>query len=101
MPVEALETTTPLVTFTITSIAFISGFNYNVFFNITGTVDDLFYRYRLQGATPWIAGSVIGDGTSPFEIELNVSSGTYEIQIYGYDNINAQNVYSNIFTKVI
>ena len=100
IPILINETTTSLATLEITNITSISGDQYELSYTSTGSIDDIFYRYRLDGDTEWISGFDIGI-ESPFAITLPIVPGDYEVQIYSYDNINAEYIYSNIFDITI
>ena len=101
LPIEIEETTEALAGLIITSIVEDSHPLYDINFTLTGNIENLYYRYRLDGVTDWINGLTVGLNTSPFNVELDVSAGDYEVQIYGFDNVNNENVYSNIYTITI
>ena len=101
LPIEIEETTEALAGLIITSIVEDSHPLYDINFTLTGNIEYLYCRYRLDGVTDWTNVIALGLNTSPFPVELNVSSGNYEVQIYGFDNVNNENVYSNIYTITI
>lgn len=101
LPIEIDETTEALAELIITSIVEDAHPLYDINFTLTGNIEDLYYRYRLDGVTDWTNGFTLGLNTSPFNVELDVSAGDYEVQIYGFDNVNNENVYSNIYTITI
>jgi hypothetical protein len=100
VPVEAAEIVAPAGTLVINSITFISGDQYSLAYSFSGNLGDVLYRYRLDGTIPFTAGFDIGLA-SPFNITLPTTPGTYNVQIYAYDNDNAINVYSNIFNTIV
>jgi len=100
LPILIEETVTPPATLEITLIAETTAPLYDITYTESGTHDDIFYRYRLQPSTTWVIGlDVIG--ASPYEVELPIVSGTYDVQIFTFDTINNINIYSNIYNIVI
>ncbi len=100
LPIEIAETTITSATLTIDDITFISGDQYSLEFTPTGNIDEVYYRYKLDGEVDWVLG-LESSVTSPFDITLPTIAGTYNVQIYAYDNDNAEFVYSNIFNVVV
>ena len=100
VPIVIDETTVTLATLTIDNITLDSGDQYDLEFSSTGNIDEVYFRYRLQPATSWTVGFE-SSFTSPFTITLPTTYGTYDVQIFAYDNDNGVNVYSNIFNVVV
>jgi len=100
LPIEIAETTVTLGTLIITNITSLGGDQYEVTFSQTGNLDIVYYRYKLDGDVSWNVGfeSTI---VSPFDITLPTVAGTYNVQLFAYDNDNAVNIYSNIFNVVV
>lgn len=100
IPVQIDETEIVLGTLTIDDITNISGDSYELEFTQTGNLDFKYYRYKLSTDSDWILGDESSD-TSPFTITLPTIAGTYNVQLFAYDNDNAVNVYSNIFNVIV
>jgi hypothetical protein len=100
LPIEIEETTVTLATLTIDNITSLGGDQYELSFTSTGNLDIIYYRYKLDGAGSWDVGFE-SSNTSPFDITLPTAAGTYNVQIFAYDNDNAVNVYSNIFNVIV
>ena len=100
LPIEIAETTIALATLTIDDITFLSIDQYSLEFTSTGNIDEVYYRYKLSSSADWTLGFE-SSSTSPFDITLPTTSGTYNVQIYAYDNDNAVFVYSNIFNVTV
>jgi len=100
LPIEIEETTASLATLTIDNITYLSGDQYELSFTPVGSLSDIYYRYKLEADPTWNLGfesSIL----SPFDITLPTTLGTYNVQIFAYDNDNAINVYSNIFNVIV
>jgi len=100
LPIMIQETVTPLATLEITLIEEDVIPMYAVTYSDTGTHSDILYRYRLQPATVWEIGLEIV-GASPFSVELPEIVGTYDVQLFTYDTVNNELVYSNIYELII
>lgn len=100
LPVLIEETVTPPATLAITLIAETVAPLYDMTYTETGTHDDILYRYRLQPSLTWVL-SLDVVGASPYEIELPIIAGTYDVQIFTFDTINNINIYSNIYEITI
>lgn len=100
IPVEIPETTTPISELEIIDITLISGGEYEMEFTNTESIEDIYYRYKLSTDTSWTYNLDI-ISSSPVSITLPIVSGTYDVQIYGYEIINDINVFSNIFNVIV
>jgi len=100
LPILIQETVTPLATLAITLITEDVAPIYDITYTETGTHDDIYYRYRLQPATTWVIG-LEPVGVSIASIELPEVAGTYDVQIFTYDTVNNETVYSNIYELII
>ncbi len=100
VPILIDETEVVLGTLSITDIDYISADDYTVTFTQSGNLDTIYYRYKLDGDVSWNLGFETTD-TSPFDITLPVVAGTYNVQLFAYDNDNAVDIYSNIFNVVV
>lgn len=103
IPIFVGEPVYPPVEFLITSIVVDEAPLYNLTFTRDGIYDDLQFRYRLQPSTDWVFGDDIYDyGSFPtISITLPLVAGVYDVQIFGYDVINSNLVYSNIYELTI
>ena len=95
VPIEVDETVIPLGTLEITDMFDAGSDRYNIIYNQTGSLDYVYHRIRKEPTLEWTTGA---DSTDL--ILFNVA-GTYNIQVYAYDNINAVYVYSNIYNLII
>jgi len=100
VPVVIDETEITLATLTIDDITFILIDEYSLEYTSTGNIADVYYRYKLEADTDWTFGFETAT-SSPFNITLPTISGTYNVQIFAYDNDNAVDVYSNIFNVIV
>jgi hypothetical protein len=100
LPVLLLETTTPLATLEITDITEDAAPLYDITYTESGTHDDILYQYRLQPSTIWTLGLEVVTA-SPFNVELPIVPGDYDVQLLTYDTINNETVYSNIYVLTI
>lgn len=100
VPVVIDETEVVLATLTIDSITFISVDDYTLAYSSTGNISDVYYRYKLDSDADWTFGFETTT-SSPFDITLPTIAGTYNVQIFAYDNDNAVDVYSNIFNVIV
>lgn len=93
LPILLDETVPPTPTLVIDSITseITIAFTTNIYYS------EIFYRYRQTGDTIWTFGLVSGT-TNPFDIEPILLTGSVEVQIFTYDPLTEQNVYSNIYT---
>lgn len=100
LPIEIEETTVALATLTIDNITSLGGDQYELSFTSVGSLNRVFYRYKLDGDTTWSLGflSII---SSPVDITLPIVAGTYNVQIYSYDDNKSTKVYSNIFNVIV
>ena len=73
LPIEIAETTVTLGTLTITNITSLGGDQYEVTFSQTGNLDEIYYRYKLDGEVSWNVGFE-STTTSPFDITLPIFS---------------------------
>lgn len=88
--VDETEPVTPtLVIDSITSEVTLA-FTTNIYYS------EIYYQYRLAGDTIWTLGGVSGT-TNPFDIDPLPEAGDYEVQIFTYDPLTEENVYSNIY----
>lgn len=100
LKILAEETITPLGTLTITDVSETTAPLYDVTWSKTGSLIDIIMRYRLVGDSDWTLGFE-SFFTSPTNVELPTVAGDYEVQIFGFDTINSQNVYSNVYEITI
>ncbi len=100
LKILAEETIVPEATLTITSITETTAPLYDLVWSNTESVINIYYKYRLDGTTDWTLGFTLIT-VSPIEIELPSVAGDYEVQIFGFDNINSVMVFSNIYDITI
>jgi hypothetical protein len=100
LPIEIAETPVVLGTLLIEDITLVLQQTYDLDWASTGNLGDIYYRFRLNGTTTWTLGleNMVDD---PQEIILDLSNGTYNVQLQAYDNDNAVVIFSNIFNLVI
>jgi len=100
VPIEAEETFVAPAFLTIDNMTLISGANWDLFWSGGGNLDDIFFKWRLDGTVPWTIGAETAT-TDPFSASITAVAGTYNVQLYSYDNDNAIFIYSNIFNIVV
>jgi len=100
LPILIQETTTPLATLEITDITEDAAPLYDITYTESGTHDDILYQYRLQPSTVWTLGLEVVTA-SPFNVELPIVPGDYDVQLFTYDTINNEVVSSNIYVLTI
>lgn len=100
LPIVVEETTPPTPSLVIDSITLSSGELYDLAFTTNITYTDIYYRYSLTGLNDWTIGFEIGTA-SPFEITLPGTDVTYDVQIFTFDPLTSETVYSPIFTIYI
>jgi len=100
VPILIDETEVILGTLVITDIDFISDDQYELTFTQSGNLDEIYYRYKLSSDTEFSLGFE-STFASPFTITLPTVAGTYNVQLFAYDNDNAVTIYSNIFNVVV
>lgn len=84
----------------INNITLISGDQYELTFTAVGNFNEFFYRFETNLEGIWTLGFE-SSVSSPLYITLPTITGTYNVQIYAYDNDGAVSVYSNIFNVIV
>lgn len=100
VPVVIDETTVTLGTLVINHIDFLFSDQYAIDYTSTGNLSEIYFRFKLSSDSVWTFGFETAT-TSPFQVTLITVAGTYDVQIFAYDNDNAVDIYSNIFTITI
>jgi len=69
-------------------------------FSTNISYSEIYYRYKLEEDTEWTIGAEAGTA-SPFTIELPTVAGTYYFQIFTYDVLTDEMIYSDSYTLII
>jgi len=96
----AEETVVPVGDLILTSVTVDTHPIYTAVFTFDPQIIDVYFRYRLDGATDWTNDLTIGI-TSPYDVEIDEADGLYNCQVVGFDEINNTEVISNTINLTI
>lgn len=100
LPIVMDETTPVTPTLEIDSITLDTGDSYEIEFTTNIGYDEIYFRYSLTGLDDWTLGAEIIT-TSPFTITIPSVSGTYDVQIFTYDPLTDETIYSDSYVLAI